>query len=431
MALAGAGAALAGRVGAVRDDAFGERLGRYSDAVWTPTPGRPVIWLHAASVGELQGLRALLPPLRARFPGHAVVVSSQTGTGRALAGRLPEVDGAMYFPLDGPRIRRRALAHVQPCLFVFTETELWPGLLADCAARRIPCVLASGRLSERSLRRYRWVRPLMRRALGDVYCCMQTAADAERVQALGAAPERVAVTGSLKVEAPVDEGAREQADRALSRLGCEGRFLVIGASTHDGEESALLTAFARARACAPDLRLLLAPRHPERFASVAAMLDATGHAWARFTSLAEGGGRTDMWPAIILLDRMGVLRACFSRACVVFVGGTLAAVGGHNVLEPAVEGCAVLFGPHTEHVEHAAGALIAGGGAVRVADRDALAAVLESLLPDRDGLAAMGRRAAEVAAAQRGALARHLDIIAAVYSARDARETSDRRLALP
>jgi 3-deoxy-D-manno-octulosonic-acid transferase len=304
-------------------------------------------------------------------------------------------------------------------------------LLADCAARKIPCVLASGRVSERSLRRYLWVRPLMRRALGEVYCCVQTTADAERVQALGAAPERVVVTGSLKVEAPVDESAREQADHALGRLGGDGRFLVVGASTHDGEEAALLRAFAHARAGAPDLRLVLAPRHPERFEPVAAMLDATGHAWARFSSLAEGDGRLALRPAVILLDRIGVLRACFSRACAVFVGGTLVAVGGHNVLEPAVEGCAVLFGPHTEHVDHAAGALIAGGGALRVGDGDALAAALESLLSDRDEMAAMGRRAAEVAAAQRGALARHLDVIAAVCGARNAREASDRRLALP
>ncbi len=431
MALAGAGAALAGRVRAIGDGAFGERLGRYPMAGRARMDGRPAIWLHAASVGELQGLRALLPPLRARFPRHAVVVSTQTGTGRALAEQLPEVDAAMYFPLDAPRIRRRALAHVQPRLFVFTETELWPGFLADCAARKIPCVLASGRISERSLRRYLWLGPLMRRALGDVYCCVQTAEDAERVQALGAAPERVVVTGSLKVEAAVDEATREQADHALGRLGGAGRFLVVGASTHDGEESALLRAFSHAHTRAPDLRLVLAPRHPERFDRVADLLDATGQAWARFSSLAEIDGPAGRRPTIILLDRIGVLRACFSRACVVFVGGTLVPIGGHNVLEPAVEGCAVVFGPHTEHVDHAAGALIAGGGAVRVTDRDGLDAVLASLVADRDGIATMGRRAAEVAAAQRGALARHLDIIASVCSARDIGEASDRRLVLP
>jgi 3-deoxy-D-manno-octulosonic-acid transferase len=422
MAMVAITAAGACRLRHVWHAALGERLAVYPGGLRARIGGRPVIWLHAASVGELQGLRALLPSLRVRFTQQALVVSTQTRTARSVAEGLPEVDATVYFPLDARRVRRRALAALQPELFIFTETELWPGFLGECERRRIPCVLASGRVSAGSLRRYLWIRPLMRRALAAVHCCAQSASDAERLLALGAPVSRMTVAGSLKVEAPLDDGVREHVGRTLARVGIEGRVLVVGASTHDGEESALLRGFQRARAKAPDLRLLLAPRHPERFESVAALLEGEGHAWTRFSTIADraaagGVARSAdgaMVPPIVLLDRIGVLRACFSRARLVFVGGTLVPIGGHNVLEPAVEGCPVLVGPYTEHVEPQIQALIAAGGALRVADGSSLGQTLAVLAEDPARLAAMGVEAARVAEGQRGALERHLEVIMAI-----------------
>jgi 3-deoxy-D-manno-octulosonic-acid transferase len=324
--------------------ALAERLGRYPPGLAKGLGGRPAMWLHAASVGELQGLRAILGPLRERFPEHACVVSTLTTTGRTLAQSLPGVDAALLFPWDARWIVRRALAMVRPDLFVFTETEFWPGFLLACARRDVPCILVSGRLSADSVQRYGWARPLMRRALARVTFCMQSEDDARRLLTLGVDPERVHVSGNLKAEAQHDAGVGAEVARVLERAGVSDRVLVIGASTHRGEEAALLQAFARLSTRTGRIFLLLAPRHPERFAEVATLLDRNGVDWVRFSNLQRDGQTAARQARIILLDRMGILRSCFPLACLVFVGGTLVPVGGHNVLEPAAEGCAVVFG---------------------------------------------------------------------------------------
>jgi 3-deoxy-D-manno-octulosonic-acid transferase len=398
-----------------------ERLGRYPPELAQGLGGRPAIWLHAASVGELQGLRAILGPLRDRFPGHACVVSTLTATGRTLARDLPGVDGAFLFPWDARWIVRRALAMVGPDLFLFTETEIWPGFLSMCAARNIPCVLVSGRLSADSVRWYSWARPLMRRALARVTFCMQSEDDARRLTALGVDPERVNVSGNLKVEAPLDARVGARVAAVLGRAGVSDRALVIGASTHRGEEAALLQAFARLRARAGGMFLLLAPRHPERFAEVANLLDRDGGDWARFSELERDGQTTARHARVILLDCMGILRSCFPFACLVFVGGTLAPVGGHNVLEPAAEGCAVVLGPHTEHVAEMVRLLVAAGGAHQVADAEDLGRVVAWLGADAEAARGTGARAAEVAAAQRGAVERHLRVITSIVNPAAAR----------
>lgn len=390
-----------------------ERLAHYPQEVIRQVQGRRTLWLHAASVGEMQGIRALLEPLRQRFPGYAIVVSAATRTGRAVAHALPGVDAAVYLPLDARPVVRRALAAFRPRLFVFTETELWPGLLRECAQRTIPCVLVSGRVSARAASRYAWFRPLMRRTLARVRMCMQSTPDAERIISLGAEPGRVTVLGNLKSEAPMDENLRAHVAELWNRNGVTTRALLIGASTHRGEEDALLDAFARIDSRSPEARLVLAPRHPERFEAVARLLERAGAAWVRFSALEEGRQRVGE-RRIVLLDRIGMLRACFPFARLVFVGGTLAAVGGHNVLEPAAEGCAVVFGPHTAHVADMVRGLLATGGGRQVADAAELARVVEALLPDVAAAARMGARAVEAAAQGRGAVARHMDVIASM-----------------
>jgi 3-deoxy-D-manno-octulosonic-acid transferase len=394
-----------------------ERLARYGADVLDGLRGRPCIWLHAASVGEMQGMRALIGPLRERVPEAAIVVSALTRTGRAVAKSLPGVDAAVLFPLDARSVVGRALALLRPRTFLFTETELWPSMLLACAARRIPAVLVSGRMSERSVRRYAWLRSMMSRTLAGVTLCVQSEADARRLVRVGAARERTIVAGSLKAEAPRDENARRRVARVLGTLGAGERALLVGASTHRGEEEALLSAFARVAGRCSGLRLVLAPRHPERFAEVAALLQGSPLPWAGFGDL-ERAGRPLGEARVLLLDQMGVLRGCLPYARLVFVGGTLAPVGGHSLLEPAADGCAVVFGPHTGHVAGLAQTLLECGGARRVADRAALESVVETLGTDAGEAARVGALAATAARAERGALARHLEIITPYLAAR-------------
>lgn len=403
-----------------------ERLAHYPGELLARCAGQPTLWLHAASVGEMQGIRALVGPLRARFPGHAIVVSAVTRTGRALARTVPGVDEAVYFPLDARQVVRRALESIRPQLFAFTETELWPGFLCECAEQAIPCVLLSGRLSERSARRYAWVRPLMRRTLSPIRICMQSAQDARRIIAIGADPGRVDVLGNLKSDAPLDEAVRAHVAAIWKQNGVTDRVLFVGASTHHGEEDALLAAFARVERRCPETRLLLAPRHPERFGEVAELIERAGMEWARFTAL-EACGRRVPEARVVLLDRIGILRACFPLARLVFVGGTLASLGGHNLLEPAAEGCAVVFGPHTDHVADMARGLLATGGGREVADAEDLGGVVQVLLPDVDMVSHMGLRALEAAARERGAVARHLHVIASLLAGGTDGDPADRQ----
>jgi 3-deoxy-D-manno-octulosonic-acid transferase len=363
-------------------------------------------------VGELMAARPLLGALRDGFPGHTVVVSTVTETGLARARELREADGAFLFPLDAPGPIARLVARWHPQAFLFTETEIWPTCLATLAVAGVPAFMVSGRVSVHTAARARWLRPLFRRALAPVVCCMQSAEDAARVTALGADPARVHVTGNLKfdgsVPAPPPELGRVAAALALDR-----HRLLIGGSTHEGEEHALLRAYRLLAPAAPDVLLALAPRHPGRFAAVAAAAADDGWSVVRYSALAEGSVAAVRPPAVILLDAIGPLAACYGLAAVAFVGGSLVPVGGHNVLEPARVGCPVVVGPHTEHGGNVVAQLVAAGAARRVHTPDELAAVTRELLADPAACSAMGERARAMVARGAGAVARHLAVITA------------------
>lgn len=388
-----------------------ERLAMYPEGVVRALGGRESLWLHASSVGELRGISSLIEPMRRRLPALAVVVSTLTKTGQAQARDLPGVDAAVLFPLDARRSVRRSLGLLRPRLFLFSETELWPRFLLECAGRSVPCILVSGRVSERSMARYAWVQPLLERALANVTCCVQSEADRQRLIALGALPDRVTVAGSLKAEAPRDEKAARRVAAILERLGDRGRPLIVGASTHPGEEAALVKAFEGLRRKNTTASLLLAPRHPERFDAVARELDASGCEWVRVSAVESGAHSSPSGCRVLLLDSLGLLRCFFPYARLVFVGGTLAPVGGHNLLEPAADACAVLFGPFTDNVTEVATALEREGAGLQVASADALGHAVEGLMADEARLETMGRAAAAVAAASQGAVAKHLAII--------------------
>jgi 3-deoxy-D-manno-octulosonic-acid transferase len=405
---------------------LGDRLGRLSPEARTAAASRPAMWLHAASVGELTASRPLIRRLRERFPERLLALSTVTRTGLELARTMPEAHLAFLLPLDSARTVRRLLSTLRLEVFFFTETEIWPTLLAELAEEGVPAFMVSGRVSERTVARARWLRPLYRRALASVTCCMQTEEDAARVIALGADPRWVQVAGSLKFDGE-DAGPPEDVRRFAAALDAAGRRLLVAGSTHEGEEAMLLDAYGRLAAGHKGLVLLLAPRHPERFDAVAKQVRAARLPLVRYSELTAGGDKPKAVPApgVVLLDAVGPLPHCYALGFAAFVGGSLVPAGGHNVLEPARAGRPIIVGPHTENARDVVDRLIAGGGALRVSNGESLTWGFGGLLGEPERAVEMGRRARALVETGRGAVERHLKIIATRLSSATFARTAD------
>ena len=366
-----------------------------------PLPDSGCLWVHAVSVGETRAALPLIHALQARYPEMPLLVTTTTLTGsRQVRAALGDRVWHVYAPYDLPGAARRFLQRGRPKLAVIMETELWPNLLRRCALAGVPVLLANARLSERSARGYARIGALARAMLEDVsLIAAQADADAGRFRTLGA--PRVQVTGNLKYDLTVSEILPAQGQALRRALLGERRPVWIAASTHAGEEEAILTAFAALRARWPALLLLLVPRHPERFDGVAALCLEQG-----FNLVRRGEGRAcDPDTAVFLGDTMGELLLFYAAADLAFVGGSLAAVGGHNVLEPALLGLPVLFGPHMFNFTEAGQRLLEAEAAWQVSDASGLAAAVERLLADPASGRAAGQRGRAVVERHRGALA--------------------------
>lgn len=380
---------------------WGERFG------WGPkVAGRPV-WVHAASVGEVQVAAVLVKGLRTRFPSVPVLVTTFTPTGAARARALGPGIASRYLPYDLPGSVHRFFERVQPRLAVILETELWPTLYRQCQRRSVPLVIASARLSARSAGRYRHFGGLLKETLASATIAAQSEADAERFRSLGAAGARTRVIGNLKFDftPPPEIASRGQ---ALRERIAAGRPIWVAGSTREGEEAILVEAHPRVRTAHPRALLVLAPRHPERFAEVAAELAAQG---VDFRKRSEGVATTDT-TEVLLLDALGELLEFYAAADVAFVGGSLVPAGGHNLLEPASLGKPIVTGPHQFNGEEIARLLVERGAAAIVRDAGELSARVGAWLSDaaeRERVGAAGRAAVE---SNRGALERLLDLIA-------------------
>lgn len=385
-------------------DGLAERLGVLPPAF--RGLAAPPVWIHAASVGETLAASPLAARLRERCPGVPLVTSSTTVTGRETSRRELRPEALLLLPVDPLFLVDRAMRAVRPRCLLLVETEIWPGLLRAAARVGAPVVMVSGRISERALRRYLRVAPLFRAALSCIdRFGMQTAADAERIVRLGAVPDRVEVTGSLK-------GGRvpPAAGRGEPLAGLVGRPVLVAASTQPGEEEFVLDACAGLWERVPNLLLVLAPRRPERFDSVASLLGARG---LRFERLTAARGGVSAGARVLLIDTVGELAGFFPCATATFVGGTVAAIGGHNVLEPAAYGKAVAFGPHTENVSEAVDDLLKSGGGAVVRRTGELALLWQKLLEDAGEAQRMGRRAREVTDARAAVVDRTWALLAA------------------
>lgn len=389
---------------------------------------RPTVWVHTVSVGEFNAARPLLKDIKADLKNHRLVVSTTTRTGQMLARAeaAGNLDGVFYFPFDWQFAARRALKITRPDLVIILETEVWPNFLRESSRRGVPVIIVNGRISERSFRRYNYARPFFSRVLQDVRLfVMQSDADAERIRLLGAPAERVRVCGNLKYDTAVPaSGPLSTSESSLDQRFdlASSRPLIVAGSTARGEEEILLDAFrlVRKQAALADARMIIAPRKPERFDEVAALLAQSGFTFARRSEQERAeqksaeqksaeqerlrAGESD----IILLDTIGELRAVYRFADVVFVGGSMVGRGGHNIIEPAVYGRPIIVGPHTENFRQIVSDFARAGAVSEISvagpqGAAPLARELIRLLTDLESSKATGARAREILLKNRGA----------------------------
>jgi len=383
---------------------LGQRLGRFGEGL----PREPRCWIHAVSVGEAATAVPLVEAITRRWPQLGIVMTTVTPTGaRIVADRLAGRAVHRYFPIDLPGPVRRALDAVNPRFFLCMETELWPNLLRGLAARGVPSMIANGRISDRSFRRYRLVRFFTARMLAHVrVLAMQSEEDARRIIALGALPERVVVTGNIKSDLIPPEGGGDALWQRLLGLG-DGEPVWVAGSTHRGEEAIVLDVYLHLRARMPTLTLVLAPRHPERVAEVERLVRERRLQPVRRSELPKSQARG----AVIIVDTVGELAQIYRVASVVFVGGSLAPTGGHNMLEPALLRKPVLFGPHTTNFRESAELLLEAEGALVARDGAELEAHMGALLMDAERRRLMGEAAFKAVAGRRGAIKHTLELV--------------------
>jgi len=421
-----------------------ERLGRV--ATWTGPV--PPIWLHAVSVGEVMAATPLALELASRRPDLPLLVSTVTDTGRAVAEQRLPARQYVFFPLDFGWAVRPALDRLRPRAVLLTETEIWPNFIRACGMRGIPVVLINGRISPRSFPRYRRVRPLFARVLQGIgLFCMQTSQDAARILELGAPKDRVHVVGNLKFDLAMAGHAGEGlAVRTMLGLP-NARPVLVAGSTHRGEEESVLKAFQAARRAAADLVLLLAPRHPERLAEVEGLLAQAGLQWVRRSRLPapcapacatadrsrqaglpapcapacatadrsrQAGLPVKELPPVILLDTMGELAKLYAAGTIVYVGGSLVPIGGHNVLEAAAYARPVLFGPHMGNFAEMARLFLEQGAGLQVRDATELGEQIVRLLAEPAAAGRMGEVGRSIVETHRGASRRTVDLLETV-----------------
>ena len=390
-----------------------DRLGRVPDTI-NPSHTRS-IWIHAVSVGEVLAARSVLKDLRRVYPAHRLLLSTTTATGQEVAEQLKDaVDSVFYAPIDFPPFVRRSLDRIAPDLVVFVDTEIWPNWLRGCRRRGVRTLIVNGRISDRSYRGYRLGRPFMKRVLGDLdHVCAQTETWGHRFVELGLAPDRLSVTGSLKFDALDVASTGDDfhvGDRALRFFSfASDRPVLVAASTLRGEEEPVLRAFQRIRANADDAVLILAPRHPERAEEARRLAVERGFNVVLRTELRVGTSRA---PDVVVVDTIGELPRLFQLATLVFVGGSLVPAGGHNILEPAVFGKAIVFGPHMNNFREVAALFVDRSAALQVPSAAALDDALVALLADPVRRASLGAAASALVDANRGARAKTLAVIA-------------------
>ena len=368
-----------------------QRLGCFQ----SPSFKKP-IWVHAASVGEVFCSIPLLKKIKREFPHLKILLTTMTSTGNEAAKTyLPETDQVLYVPIDHPLIVRRTIEKIQPSLFLIAETELWPNLLRSCGKKGIPIVLFNGRISKKSFRRYLFFKFFFKDCLKYISrFLMQTEEDRARIIEIGGESQKTRTVGNLKFDQSFPSFTLKVMAEMAKSLGLRGNeSILIAGSTHSGEEEILINLYKELKKIDHHLVLILAPRHLERMEEVERALKKESLPWLRKTSLSLAEHRSDQQPpGVILLDTMGELMGIYSLGTLVFVGGSLVPVGGHNPLEPLLFRKCVLFGPRMFNFLEISSRLIETGGAIQVSGKEDLLFQMKRLLLDRDARKEIGEK---------------------------------------
>ena len=401
------------------------RTGKYHQEFWMRVTGRvpprqgerPCVWLHAVSVGEVNLLQPLIEELEAAHPDCECVISSTTDTGIALARQKYAPRSVFPSPLDFSWAVRTVLARVRPRLLVLAELELWPNLIALSHAAGIKVAVINGRLSESSFRGYRRSGPLIRQLLLRIdVLAVQNKEYANRFRALGANPHSVYVTGSLKFDGATTDRNNATTRHLASVAGFTNTDIIfLAGSTQEPEEQLALETFQAVAGDHPRLRLVIVPRHPERFDTVAALLDHSGVPWQRRSELSEKGAISPS-VRVSLIDAVGELWAWWGTAHIAYVGGSMGSREGQNMIEPAAYGAVVSFGPRTRNFREVVAALLAAQAAVVVHDGTELARFVRRALEDRDFAEQTGQAAQQLILSQLGATRRTVELLSVYFS---------------
>lgn len=396
---------------------FAQRLGRLPEFKHDE---RPVIWVHCVSVGEANAARPLVIGLKERFPDHRIVVSTTTRSGQKLAKEifLQTADAVFYFPFDWRFSVRRALRHYRPTVVMLMETEIWPNFIRETNHTKARICIVNGRLSERSYMRYARFKGSIRRILGYLdLALMQTNADAKRIMSLGIRASKVRVCGNLKFDHHIEASENELTAAFLDRFNITADApLILAASTHAPEEKWILAAFKEIWKSGGERlpRLMIAPRHPERFDEVSGLIKDSGFAWVRRS---ESASTRDSTAEIILLDSIGELRSTYPLAEIVFVGGSLIPHGGQSIFEPAASGRAIITGPHTTNFADAVDEFLGRNALVQIGSTDnidvvpTLAGALLELLRNDEKRISLGSNALAAMNSNRGAAERMIEYL--------------------
>lgn len=370
------------------------------------------IWIHAVSVGEVMAAIPLIKEIKSRFPRQPVFLSTITATGNLTAQRnVKGIDRVIFFPFDYPLIVRWFVAKINPLVFITIETEIWPNFLRELSRHAIPAIMISGRISRHSFRNYFLFRFFFKKVLANISSfCMQSQLDASRIVTMGANPAKVIITGNIKFDQQIPAITFDEKEALYRNLHLKkDQKIFIAGSTHAGEEEIILDVYQALKKESPDLVLLLAPRHPERFDEVAAIIRQKEIHFTRKTALTAACKENPH--EVILLDTIGELAKIYSIGSIIFIGGSLVPIGGHNALEPAVFKKAVLFGPHMSNFSEISKILTKNKGALQIHSQDEFIQQVTALLKDKDLRESLGASAFQVIKENSGAVKKSMEIL--------------------
>ncbi|MEK7273936.1 MAG: 3-deoxy-D-manno-octulosonic acid transferase, partial [Candidatus Desantisbacteria bacterium] len=391
-----------------------QRLGFLPERVQNIFKGKKIVWIHAASVGEVMGISRMVTELKLNLPEYSILISTITTTGTDIARKLSAM-GVIYLPIDLPLVVNRVLKMVNPKILVITETELWPNLILQAKKRGIKVIIVNGRISEKSIGRYQRIKGLFKKPLGtgvDLFC-MQTELDAERIASLGAPSEKIMVTGSAKFDLGVDIPSPEEIKRFLKEIEIADvlPIIITAGSIREKEEEVILDAYQLIRQQAPDAVLIIAPRHLQRIEFIKKTLQKRNLPYSLRTRRNQRGIERKEEKAVIILDTIGELLLAYAVSSVAVVGGTFVPVGGHNIIEPVALGKMVLFGPHVNNYHEASKMLIAADAAIQVSSASGLADKIIHLLENPDEMSQKGLAGKKFVEENQGASIRNVEAI--------------------